>query len=77
MGYLVVSQCYQTLEDAQAMAASFSSGYQVVACSATSPFVELTADQKAQMFQNGMELGAAVSVVLVIAWAFTAMRRAL
>lgn len=77
MGYLVVSQCFQTLEDAQAMAASFSSGYQVVACSATSPFVELTPDQKAQMFQNGMELGGAVSVVLVIAWAFTAMRRAL
>lgn len=77
MGYLVVSQCYQNLEDAQAVAASFSSGYQVVACSATSPFVELTPDQKAQMFQNGMELGGAVSVVLVIAWAFTAMRRAL
>ena len=77
MGYLVVSQCYQNLVDAQAVAASFSSGYQVVACSATSPFVELTPDQKAQMFQNGMELGGAVSVVLVIAWAFTAMRRAL
>lgn len=77
MGYLVVSQCYQTLDDAQAMAASFSSGYQLVACSATSPFVELTADQKAHMFQNGMELGASVSVVLVIAWAFAAMRRAL
>lgn len=77
MGYLVVSPCMGSSGDALAYAASLPAGYQIVTCSATSPFVELTAQQKTDLFIEGHMLGWAVGVVMIIAWAISYVRRAL
>lgn len=77
MGYIVVSPCMSTAGDAAAYAASLPAGYQIVTCSATSPFVELTTEQKTQQFMEGHELGWAVAGVMVIAWGISYLRRAL
>lgn len=77
MGYLVVSPCMNNSGDAVAYAASLPVGYQIVTCSATSPFVELTVQQKTDLFLEGHALGWAVAGVMVIAWAISYVRRAL
>ena len=77
MGYLVVSPCMGNSGDAVAYAAPLPAGYQIVTCSATSPFVELTVQQKTDLFLEGHMLGWAVASVMVIAWSISYVRRAL
>lgn len=77
MGYVVVSPCLPTVTDATAYANPLPPGYQVLSCTSTSSFVELTPQQKADLFTEGMQLGGAVSAVWAIAWCFVALRRAL
>lgn len=77
MGYLVSSPCMATASDATAYASSLPAGYQILACTSTSSFVELTPQQKLDMFLEGSAVGSAVVVVWVIAWSFFILRRAL
>lgn len=77
MGYAVVSPCLPSASDAATYAAPLPPGYQVVSCSATSPFYELTPQQKADFFSEGLTLGWAVGAVMVAAWAVHILRRAI
>lgn len=77
MGYVVVSPCLQTSADALNYAGPLPPGYQLLSCTSTSSFVELTPQQKTDLFVEGSTLGAAVSAVWAIAWCFVAIRRAI
>lgn len=74
MGYAVVSSCYQVQADAAA-ASSQLVGSQVVSCSATSPFYELTQQQKIDSFVEGHLLGWGVALAMVSTWVVSYLRR--
>lgn len=77
MGYVVVSPCLPSLNDATNYASPLQPGFQVLSCTSTSSFVELTPTQKSDLFFEGMQLGGAVAVVWAIVWSFTIIRRAI
>jgi len=77
MGFLVVSPCFPTSADAVIYASTLPSGYQIVGCTASSPFVELTPAQKVEMFREGAEVGGAVAAVLVVVGVVKFLRRAI
>lgn len=77
MGYLVVSPCFPTSTDAAVYASSLPHGYQIVGCTASSSFVELTPAQKVEMFREGAEIGGAVAAVLVVVGVVKFLRRAI
>lgn len=77
MGYVVVSPCLPTSSDAVNYAVSLPPGYQVLSCTSTSSFVELTPTQKTDLFVEGLQLGGAVSAAWAIAWCFVVIRRAI
>lgn len=77
MGYVVVSPCMPTVGDATAYAVSLPPGFQVLSCTSTSSFVELTPSQKVDLFTEGLQLGGAVSFVWVAVWSVSILRRAL
>lgn len=76
MGYAVVSSCYQMYSDAATASSQFA-GSQVVTCTATSPFYELTNDQKLDQFVEGNLYGWAVVGAMCAAWVISYLRRAL
>lgn len=77
MGYVVVSPCLPTSSDAFNYASSLPPGYQVLSCTSVSSFVELTSSQKHDLFIEGLQLGAGVAGVWVVAWCVFILRRAL
>lgn len=77
MGYLVISPCMATSADAVSYASNLPAGYQVISCTSTSAFVELTPQQKLDMFMEGSAVGAGIVVVWVIAWSLFILRRAI
>lgn len=76
MGYAVVSPCFQVQGDAAALSSQIS-GSQVVSCTATSPFYELTSQQKIDSFLEGHMLGWGVTLAMVATWAVSYLRRAI
>lgn len=77
MGFVVVSPCLDTAADAASYAATLPQGYQIVGCTAASGFVELTAEQKVQMFMDGLTMGGLIALAMVAAWSITILRRLL
>lgn len=77
MGFVVVSPCLDTATDAASYAAPLPQGYQIVGCTAVSGFVELTAEQKTQNFQDGLSMGGMIAVAMATAWAVNVLRRLL
>lgn len=77
MGYMVVGPCLSTYADGVQYAQLLQPGWQVVSCTSSSAFVDLTPDQKADLFLEGHELGWGVAIAMVFAWSISVLRRAL
>lgn len=77
MGYMVVGPCLATYQDGVQYAAPLSPGWQVVTCSSSSAFVDLTAEQKQERFLEGHELGWGVASAMIFAWSILIIKKAL